>query len=979
MRKISLALALLALTAVAAGQIYTLPVTADVGICAHPKETALNTGGRSRVRVKGNEHYYLFRFDTGKLAGLRVRKATLHVRLAQGKLRRVAFCTVPCEWVEGKAVNKPQNGATCFSHVKYPTHVWPRGGDATPPEGKLHHLGGDMLEATFNSPAMRWAASDVEDAGDGWLEIPIDPELVMACAAGLSHGLVMSDEKGQTRENHDIYTREQANARPYLTVECHGEDAKLPQVIPMNARPLRELFGPNSVAVAMNAGWGKGQGYIGSRITLTAADGSAKHERLALAGPEAVFDRLPAGGEFHGKVETYLGPHLIRYEDPQGKPWVVKAPKAVEMPKAARLHEPNQKESSWGGRTQEYRVTGERGWSWWIVPAGHKADPKLKHPMPALVAAHAPLKPGMAIPSTPRNAWVSVQVLLMPPGGKASDVSIELMELRDARENRRRTFAPLKQIRLYRVWHVPKGKDPHAEVLVPLKPGEKFDIPWAANKVAGQANQAILVDVWVPEYAGPIPYEGALAVWQGGKKVAEAPLAVEVANVTLLDEFHIAADMNTYGSPAGAMGVDGKDRRAFLEMERKYYRLAHAHRMTLNILPYGQSGLPNRPDSAPDIFFTKVPRGELPKHVGGSWEDWIDRHGPLLDGSAFSAKTGYIGPGAGHPIRHMYLPFHENWPAKLADHFRPWPPPGDYDKFLTWSAELPPIERCFDKAVEYKWRTALDGFMELADRLEWRRTRFQVYLNNKYYFRRGKDAGERAYSLWLLDEPMFADDFLALRHFGRITADARNGLKQRSMPAPVDYRIDISRPTHQRDWLDGLVDLNVCAGQLYEQRHLLAHRKRGFGEAYWNYRMPESFGESNLGWALWPVRSFCWGAAGTLPWQTIGSDGDLTKADATALMYPGRKFGLTEPIPSLRMKAWREGLQTAELLRMLKEKNKWTDVQLRAWVGQVCGLEGWQDGFDPAPDAPIVTFRGMTAPRLSALQRAALRELAAGE
>jgi hypothetical protein len=216
-----------------------------------------------------------------------------------------------------------------------------------------------------------------------------------------------------------------------------------------------------------------------------------------------------------------------------------------------------------------------------------------------------------------------------------------------------------------------------------------------------------------------------------------------------------------------------------------------------------------------------------------------------------------------------------------------------------------------------------------------------------------------------------------LRYFGQATRATIIDTNQMHVPpALVDYRIDISRPGFQRTWLDGVVDLNVMAGQLYEQRHLVAHRKRRFGERYWNYHMPPSFQKTNLAWMLWPLRSYCWGAAGTLPWQTVGSDGDLVKADATALLYPGRKFGLDGPIPSLRMKAWREGIALTELLHMLRTREGWTDVQLRAYVGQVLALDGWRDGWDPTPDAPIVTFTGVDVAALARLREQLLADLA---
>ena len=93
-------------------------------------------------------------------------------------------------------------------------------------------------------------------------------------------------------------------------------------------------------------------------------------------------------------------------------------------------------------------------------------------------------------------------------------------------------------------------------------------------------------------------------------------------------------------------------------------------------------------------------------------------------------------------------------------------------------------------------------------------------------------------------------------------------------------------------------------------------------------------------------------------------------------MYPSGKFGLNEPLASLRMKAWRQGLQDAELLRMLKARGKYNEVQLRAWVGQICRLGGWKDAMDPKSDSAIVTFGGITEDKLSALRRAALEVLA---
>jgi hypothetical protein len=949
-------------------QTVKLPITADVGICAHPAETAINTGGRAIVRVKGIEHYYLFTFDAKELAFNHITKATLYMKPAAGHLRKVAFCTVPAPWVEGTEQSKPQNGSTCFTHLKYPDVPW------TP-------AGGTMLDATFTNPHMRWAAADVETDGQ-WIKMVIPPELIWAVAKGLSHGLVMSDERGQTMENHDVFTREQANAQPYILVEG-GIAPEAPDIIPLlrsspHAKPLPEAstFAKSAVIVtpAMYPG-------ICHRIRISLSQDG----KNSPTGEAVTFNRPPAGFVPEGLDKAlfwmkFTGAPVVfpgltpgaEYVISDEVLWLVfgqpesfttltakfKAPPALAYPPAAPdLKPPDLLKNVTDAKT---------GWTIQFQPAAAIPSPS--------AAADPKAANTVCVPMTARNAWVGLWAVIAPKDGQAKDVTVELFPLTFQGIEKMRV-PPLKDVRLFRAWSVTKDKDSLPEVLVPMKAGEKLAIPWELNKVAGQVSQPVFLDIWVPAGAPAGPYEGTLTVKADGQIVVSASVRIDVSAVTLSDTFDIVGDMNTYDSPAAALGKKPQQRDQFLKAERAYYALAHAHRMTLNVLPYNQAGEVAW-EGAPEIKGTGADRQF-------DWKQWTDRYGPLLDGSAFSAKSGYVGPGADTPIHHMYLPFHENWPAGLAEHFKPWPPPKDYQEFLKWTAGLPPIDKCLGALPETKpspfahktdtygdtWQTAMCNLGVFAGKFP---TRFQVYLNDKYNFRDPKQGG-RGISLWLLDEPLFSDDFLALQYFGRLTrpvAAWARGLEAGS--AKLQFRVDNSRPAQQRDFLDGVVDLNVCPDQLFARRHQIAYRKRQFGEEYWNYAMPPSFGRSNEPWTLWPVQSYCWGAIGTLPWQTIGSDGSLDKADATALMYPGRKFGLDEPIPSVRMKAWRDGLQDATLLHLLRTKLKWTDIQLRAYVGQALGLAGWKDGLDPKDDAPIATFRGVDAQQLDALRRTTL-------
>ena len=952
MSRIILAWAIL-VPAVAAAETRKLPITADVGICAHPSEAELNTGGNPRIRIKGNIHYYLFNFDAAPVKNWQITKATLHLKLAGGRPRRMAVCTVPVEWVEGTGRNAPVKNATCFLRRRPPEAEkavpWTPGG-------------GTIIDATFNSPHMLWRASDVTIGSDRWMTVPLDPRLVQAVAVGLSQGLIMGEEKGQTQlfENHDIFTREQGGAQPYVTVEGQAVHVAAPSAV---ARPKPKVTAFPAASDFVSGGmlvdvsWA-GKDVLGSRVWVSQMIGTVGmrvQQRVTFMDEPLVLEKLiPVDEKVNGwkwsvRVETYIGPQgysCFGGWQEQSRP--------LAVPKVTPGKAP---------QTMKRVTVGLDGWRVELHPAAAK--------IAADAAPTLDVGATMPVPVTARNAWLGVQAVLFP-WGQAKDVGFHYGPVKYVGRRNSSAGDISKPVppRMFRTWYVRKGEEWHAETLVPYAASAAQDIPWQLNGVPGQKCLPFFLDLWVPGHAQPGPYELDLIVQVGSKVVARPKLRFRVAAVVLPDTFHIAGDMNTYNSPARAMGLKHAEAEAFMEMERKYYRLAHSHRMTLDVLPYSQSGLLNW-RGAPKV----AGRGEDCRV--SDWSEWDGRYDPLLSGEAFSDRHGYVGPGAGVAIRHMYLPFHENWPSALAGHFKPWTAPKDYNEFCRWAADLPPIEKCIDKDFADAWTAVYRQFRDHLEAKKWVSTRYQIYLNNKYYFRDRSKGYGRGISLWLLDEPMFADDFLALRYFGRLTRKAETAVAKvgRGVGFRCDFRVDISRPTHQRTWLDGLVDLNVCADQLYSQRRLIRRRRRTLGEEYWNYRMPASFGADNEGWTVWPVRSYCWGATGTLPWQTIGSDGDLAKADPTALMYPGRRFGLDEPVPSLRMKAWRDGLQTAELLRMLRVARKWNHLQLRAWVGQVCGLAGWEAGMDPAEDAGIVTFTGLDWRGVDRLRRSAIREL----
>ncbi len=237
----------------AAPETYRLEVTADTSIAAHPRETTHNLGGSSRIRIKGIQHFMLMRFDLEPVRAMTAARATLHLRSASEKLwlKTVGLSTISADWQEGTARGEPQEGAVCFQYAAFPDRLW-----AGPQS--------DFTDVTFGVGNTLCAYADIRTADDGWLEVDVPPELVQAMICGDSYGLVLSDEKGQTMANNDVYSREQTASRPYLTVEAERTDTEPPDSpISLTVEPAPDLARLDSGA---------------ARLTFTAPAGAFTYE-----------------------------------------------------------------------------------------------------------------------------------------------------------------------------------------------------------------------------------------------------------------------------------------------------------------------------------------------------------------------------------------------------------------------------------------------------------------------------------------------------------------------------------------------------------------------------------------------------------------------------------------------------------------------------------------------------------------------------
>jgi hypothetical protein len=442
--------------------------------------------------------------------------------------------------------------------------------------------------------------------------------------------------------------------------------------------------------------------------------------------------------------------------------------------------------------------------------------------------------------------------------------------------------------------HISSKKGPLPDPIVPLPDAEDIE---------GRKNASLHAELYVPHNIKAGDYKGQLTLEAGEKSLA-LDVSLRVWDFTLPDYLSFLPEMNCYGLPTN---------------ERAYYRLGHRHRVVLNRVPYSHSG--------------SVHDGCAPGWDGErlDWSAWDRRFGPYFDGSAFADL-----PRRGVPLDVFYLPMFENWPTTMDGNYN-----GSY-----WADEAFP--------ASYR-RNFVEVSRQMTEHFQakkWHDTLYHVFFNGKVDFKR--NGWSRGTSPWLLDEPSNWQDYWALRYFGKAFHEGRN---KAPGEAKLVFRCDISRPQWQRDAFDGLLDYNVVGGAMRPYRRLVFDRKAANGEIVVEYGGSNAIEDSNMQAVGWSLDSWSLGSDGVLPWQTIGNGDSWHHADPLSLFYPSRDGREREPIPSIRLKAYRRGQQDVEYLTLLaqvKDQPRWAVGQR---VREALKLAGERKGSGFAgEDAGVIHF-----------------------
>jgi hypothetical protein len=816
-----------------------LPAIADANISSHASERDLNYGASSHIRLKGIEMMMLVKFDTAPVRGWTVEKAGLFLH-ASGlhQLKTIGVSTVAVDWAEGSGRGSRVDGGATFTWTDFGRRRW--GGAQS-----------DFTDAALTAAGTQVHYSDLRKRDGGWFEVEVPPRFVHALINGDSFGLAVTDEKGQTRANNNVHSREQSGFAPYLLVtgRSAGATPATPRIASTAPPPKPP---PQPLSAVAIVGWGSGEPLVrGGKLRVWAFGECEKAHPIS----GNLLEEVGAAG--YGKAPT--GNYRRRS--------VV-----------------------WDGAASTIHLAGAR------------------------------------------NEFVAFQLCVEATAGELRNVCVE-------------ADVPGARVEVFKNWYVRDG-DWFAEVAVPF--GGALSIPDPINNVAGQRNQSLLVDVWVPHDATPEEHVGRVRISADGVAPFEVPIALTVWPFTLPDTLSFDVDLNAYGPPGNGDAVT----------ELAFHRLAHAHRATLCVLGYNQAGRADR-DYVPTLA------GSGKEMRVADWSAFDARHGRYFDGSAFNDL-----PRKGVPLSHAYLPLHEGWPSDIRKHYGYTPTVTTYpDMIAEHALRAPPVEEAFDQQFKEEFAAVAREFAKHYRERGWTRTQFQFFLNDKYYFRDPKQGG-RGSAWWCLDEPMHRDDWLALRFFGRMFKQA---LAESPNPNFV-FRADISRPQWQRDWLDGLVDLMCVSREFFAKNDLCMAMKRR-GVSFWHYGTGNDLRVSNLTGEAWGLKVYLAGGDGFLPWQSLGGDSSFDKPTPTTILYSGKRFGLDAPLASLRLKAFRRSQQDVEYLALLAAKMGWDRAQLAAALAPLLDLTA-RTQQSSADDAGRTVFDRLTSEQFARLRASAAAALA---
>ncbi|MEP7366314.1 MAG: hypothetical protein ABI972_23900 [Acidobacteriota bacterium] len=468
---------------------------------------------------------------------------------------------------------------------------------------------------------------------------------------------------------------------------------------------------------------------------------------------------------------------------------------------------------------------------------------------------------------------------------RAAHVSFHLAaSVPEGGEYRLRIVAPAESgsvaVSLFREWfHLLKAnKQYYPDALIPVRAPYASHMPEPGNAIPKQTTQAFWVDLWVPPNTPPGEHKFE-AVLEAGATRSTLPIAITILPATIPAADAVALDHNTYGTSwfasqypdlAKRLGDRFYQSNEFYGLLHAYHRIFYEHRGVYHQLGYGHAGKVG-PEFAPRLTGT----GRT-KHIA-DWTEFDRHYGPLLDGTAFAG-----GERPAKPIPFVYLPVNPEWPAS----FLWWGEPGYEREFVNVLSEM---ERHFREKG-------------------WTSTRFELFFNHKKRYKGFP---------WDGDETRFVRDYAYFREYARMMKRAIPN----DSPVKFVFRTDASW-TIERSFreLAGVINFWVCGNGMLSWYPEAAREAKARGDIVWIYGGTPPVTQPAAAITLDVLTPWMRSLDGYVHWLATSPGDDpwfQFEGGGETLVYPGEKFGVEGPIPSVRLKLQRNAVEDITLLDSL--------------------------------------------------------------
>ncbi|MGH9326649.1 MAG: hypothetical protein ACRD2B_08205 [Terriglobia bacterium] len=446
---------------------------------------------------------------------------------------------------------------------------------------------------------------------------------------------------------------------------------------------------------------------------------------------------------------------------------------------------------------------------------------------------------------------------------------------------------------LFREWfhRLLESDELYPDALIPVRLPYRSQLPEPDNKIEHQTAQAFWVDVWAPPDATPGAYTGKATLESGGAR-RTLTICLKVHPAVIPEKDVVDMDQNSYGDSWIAAQFPERVRQTsgnffasdeLFRLIHSYHRIFYEHHGVFHQLGYGHAGKVT-PEFAPAL------QSEGRKKRIANW-DLYDRHyGPLFDGTAFRGTRR--GP---KPIPYAYLPINPAWPAS----------------YLWWG----------EQGYETEFVNVVSEMERYCREKGWNETHLEMFFNQKKRYKGFP---------WDGDEVRFPKDLSYFKVYGQLLKKALPP----DTPVKFVFRADVSWDMEQQfQVLDGVVNMWTCNGSILSWYQGAPRMLRRRGDIVWYYGGTPTVTEPSSAITLQALRAWIWDTTGFIHWLAVDPGKDpwfRFNGGATTLVYSGERFGIPDPIPSVRLKIQRNAVEDLTLLASFKAQRGLDNLKMEA-------------------------------------------------